>query len=218
MFGRLGAVRNVFFAMLFAASALFAQSNNGEETFTELMSQKEFPVKVRIDVEGQTFELTATGATVMEREGQNLERLSVYVIAHYMGNFKPDPLKDVYEQLIKARVPKQLEFVLLRQSTAKQVQGGIRRLFERAIRNEGLAEGSFQKELEVFSTFFTRDYDEGDRVIFRWIPEDRFITVLPDGSQKEIRSAEFAELFWRLWFGLMSPVDRGSLTRRISLY
>ncbi|MDQ7065409.1 MAG: chalcone isomerase family protein [candidate division KSB1 bacterium] len=187
------------------------------ETFTELISQKEFPVKATFAVNEQEYELTATGAVYVTRESDQGEKIPMYAIVHYMAPFKPDPFGDIYEQVIQEKVAKQLNLEFARDMKKERLLVIINKLFQKAIRNYEIDPAKIKGTMDQFNAFFARNYSQGETCIFRWLPDGRFI-ILAQKQQKVLKSQEFASFFWRIWFGLMSPVDRGSLVSRIMFY
>ncbi len=188
-----------------------------EATFIELVSQKEFPVKATFSMDDTTYELTATGAVFVERETPDGDKIPMYSIVHYMADFKPDPFGDIYEQVIHEKVPKQLNLEFIRDMKKERLHIVINRMFQKAIRNYEIDTTRIRNAMQEFIRFFARDYTKGETSIFRWMPDGRFI-IVAQGQEKVIRSASFGAFFWRVWFGLMSPVDRGSLVSRITFY
>ena len=197
-----------------------AQDNRDskQETFMELMTKKEFPVAIKFSENGKEYTLTATGAVYLEREGENQEKIPMYYLVHYMEAYQFDPLEDLYEQIIAAKAAKQLELILARNTTAEKVQASVKKLLSRAERNYGISLTKMQKEINTLVQMFTGDYEKDEKFIFRWLPNGHMIVILPDNKKKAINSGEFAGFFWRIWFGLMSPVDRGSLVSRVKLF
>ena len=187
------------------------------ETFTELISQKEFPVKATFTMDNEEYELTATGAVYVTRESEQGEEIPMYAVVHYMALFKPDPFGDIYEQVIQEKVAKQITLEFAQDMPKQRLHNIINRLFQKAIRNYEIDPAKIKATMDQFIAFFARNYSKGETCIFRWLPDGRFI-IVAQKQQKVLKSQKFASFFWRIWFGLMSPVDRGSLVSRISFY
>jgi len=165
----------------------------------EKKTGKEYPDTITIEGEQGPVTLVATGAALREK---TILKVDVYTIVSYVAE-GTDLGEDKAQALREARVPKELRMDLRRSFSREKLINAFREVIEKNY--EDLT--PLAADMAVFEGYFTRDAQDGDVIIFTYLP-GKGLTVDLNGEDKgTITNADFMEALWSVWLGRKPASD-----------
>ncbi len=208
----MGFVSRVFSLVIsifcFSVTVVSAQKN-----FVEPGSKKSFPKEVSFSYEGKDYTLTATGATELKRTREDKSQ-SLFTLAHYIQNPPAGSTLNVYDAILKSNSAKQIIMNFSDDIEAEK----FGRIFARWFQRVGTT-AELQKVKRSYDTLIetlSGAIKENEQYTFRWLPPGKLIVAVPGKPEKVINDAAFAQLFWKVWLGDLSPLKRLDLVRLIA--
>jgi len=174
---------------------------------TEPDTGTEYPDAVTVSVGGETVTLRATGVALREKA---LLTVDVYTIVSYVdatAELGDDPAATL--RTIDA--PKRLQMDLRRGFGRDKLVDSFTEVIDRNYDDTA----AFAAELATFLTYFDRDAQEGDRIVFEYLPGVGLVTSLNGEIKGTIDSRPFTEALWTVWFG-RKPADEGMRKRLVA--
>ena len=165
----------------------------GALAITEPDTGTEYADQVTTGVGGQTVLLEATGVALREK---TFLKVDVYTIVSYVdatAELGDDPAATL--RTIDA---------------AKRLQMDLRRGFGRDKLLDSFSEviernyddlSAFAADMVTFLSYFDRDAEEDDRIVFEYLPGVGLITSLNGEIKGTIENPAFTEALWSVWFG-----------------
>ena len=186
-----------------------------EATAGELLEPRTgtvYPDRVTIEQEDRRAVLRATGAGVRLR---TLLKTEVYTMASYVSAGLDrlrlaGALGGAAEAIRTFDVPKRLQMDLRRGVSRQKLVDTFVAVIARNYPDTGL----FSADLDVFLSYFDRDAQKGDRLVFDYLPGVGLITTVNGEVKGAIANPAMAEALWTVWFG-EKPAD-GNLKRDLT--
>lgn len=167
---------------------------------TEPKTNVEYPDVVTTGCNGQQVEMKATGAGLREK---TIMKVDVYTIVSYVAP-DADLGADKAAGLITVKAPKRLQMDLRRSFSREK----LIKAFTEVIARNYADTAPFADELAMFESYFTRDAEQGDVIIFDFCPTSGLTVMLNGEISGIIEKAAFSEALWTVWFGA-KPADDG---------
>jgi len=161
---------------------------------TEEKSGKSYPDEITIEIAQKPVELVATGTALREK---TFMKVDVYTIVSYVEK-GTDLGSDPATALIMADVPKRLQMDLRRGFSRDKLINAFQHDIEK---NYGDKMDSFAVELETFKSYWTRDAQDKDLIIFEYVPASGLHTSLNGKELGVIKNPIFTQALWSVWFG-----------------
>ncbi len=149
-----------------------------------------------ISANGNTY--VATGVALREK---TFLKVDVYTIVSYMKTGSALGA-DKAAGLLNLDAPKMLQMDLTRGFSNSKLKGA----FSDVIEDNYDDLSPFQSDMDTFLGYFTADAEEGDRLIFSYIPGAGLTTSLNGKDLGTIKNIEFMKALWTVWFG-EDPAD-----------
>lgn len=159
----------------------------------EEKSGVEYPDEITVGEAPDTVTLVATGVGLREK---TFLKVDVYTIVSYVA--KDTDLGDKPgEGLATADVPKRIQMDLRRGFSKEKLINS----FVEGIEKNYDDISAFEADMNAFMAYFTRDAEEGDKLIFHYCPAKGLTTELNDETLGTIENKAFARALWTIWFG-----------------
>ncbi len=148
---------------------------------------------VAIDSEVGGHILTVTGVGLREK---TFLKVNVYVIVSYVveGTVLEG---DQGLALLNLDAPKMIRMDLVRGFSREKLVNAFKEVIEENY--DDLS--TFQVEMDEFFAYFKNDAQEGDELVFTYIPNVGLQTVLNGEDMGLIANFEFVKALWTVWFG-----------------
>jgi hypothetical protein len=153
----------------------------------------EYPDTITIAGDQGEVTLVATGTALREK---TILKVDVYTIVSYVAE-GTDLGEDKAAGLMTAKAPKQLQMDLRRSFSREKLINAFREVIEKNY--EDLT--PIAADMAVFEGYFTRDAQEGDIIIFTYLPGQGLTTNLNGEDKGVITNTDFAEALWSVWLG-----------------
>ncbi len=168
---------------------------------TEKKTGTEYPDQITVNDGGQEVVLDATGVGLREK---TFLKVDVYTIVSYVLKGVDLGEGDQGLALCKLQQPKRLQMDLRRSFSREKLINA----FAEVIRKNYEDESAFAGDMKTFEGYFTRDAQEGDRIIFDYRPGMGLTTDLNGEVKGFIDNPAFSEALWSVWFG-KKPANDG---------
>ena len=168
---------------------------------TEPKTGTEYPDTTVVSCGDGGTELTATGVGLREK---TFLKVDVYTIASYAPagmDLGDDPGRTL---LLDVDAPKRLRMDLRRSFSRDKLIGAFTEVIEKNYDDVS----PFEADMALFTTYFDRDAEDGDVILFDWCPGTGLTTTLNGEAKGLIDNPAFAQALWTVWFG-SKPADDG---------
>ena len=156
-------------------------------------TEMEYDDTVTIETDGASHTLTVTGVGLREK---TFLKVNVYAIVSYVS--EGTQLKgDLGKALLELDAPKMIRMDLVRNFSREKLCNAFQDVIEENYEDQT----PFASDMEAFLAYFTADAQEGDKLVFTYLPGKGLTTVL-NGEEKDlITNFEFVKALWSVWFG-----------------
>jgi len=156
-------------------------------------TKMEFDDTVTIDSEVGNYNLIVTGVGLREK---TFMKVNVYVIVSYaIEGAKLEGDQGV--ALLNLDAPKMIRMDLVRGFSREKLVNAFKDVI---VKNyDDLS--PFQAEMDEFFAYFKNDAEEGDKLVFTYLPSVGLKTTLNGEDQGVITNFEFVKALWTVWFG-----------------
>ncbi len=168
---------------------------------TEKKTGTEYPDQITVSVGDQEVTLDATGVGLREK---TFLKVDVYTIVSYVVSGADLEGDDLGLALCKLQQPKRLRMDLRRSFSREKLIHAFVEVIEKNYEDTS----GFADDLQIFKGYFTRDAQDGDVIIFDYVPGKGLTTTLNGEVKGIIRNPTFAEALWSVWFG-KKPANNG---------
>jgi hypothetical protein len=123
-------------------------------------------------------------------------KVNVYVIVSYVV----EGVKLTGDQgvaLLNLDAPKMIRMDLVRGFSREKLVNAFKDVIEKNYDDRS----AFEADMETFFAYFKNDAEEGDILIFTYVPGMGLKTVLNGAEQGVITNFEFVKALWTVWFG-----------------
>lgn len=156
-------------------------------------TEMEYDDTVVIDSEVGSHTLTVTGVGLREK---TFLKVNVYVIVSYV--VEGTKLEgDQGAALLNLDAPKMIRMDMVRGFSCEKLTNSFKDVIEKNY--DDLS--PFQAEMDEFLALFTKDPEEGDELVFTYLPSAGLKTVLNGEDLGVITNFEFVKALWTVWFG-----------------
>jgi hypothetical protein len=195
-------------AVLAGCIVLFCQFGFAQDMVKEPSTGKMFPATVKVTHEGKDYTLKLTGVAVRKKVV-----FKVYGLAHYMQ----DPVNTNEEGAYKAALTdgkaKQLTLDFARDVDAQSIKNAYRDGFKENATAEELKK--IQPMIDQLLGYFTTEVKENQKFVLRWLPDGIVLVNVAGEEKPPLKDATFARVFWSIWLGEDSIVDREDLVQKM---
>jgi hypothetical protein len=160
----------------------------------------EYPDRVDLELGDATMELRATGVGLREK---TFMKVDVYTIVSYVAA-GTDLSEDPAATLRSLEAPRRIRMDLRRGFSREKLVNSFNEVIEKNYEDMS----AFIDDLGVFMSYFDRDAQENDVLIFDYVPGTGLTTTLNGEVKGTIANADFAQALWTVWFG-EKPADKG---------
>lgn len=188
----------------FGVISLSAMPVQAEGTFQDSASKVTFPSEVSFDVGGTKHTLKAIGSSTRTKFF-----VKVYSIANYVENPTGTTRNELYDQIMKGGIARQLTLQWLHDVDAAKVKDGFNESFHKITSPEEFA--GLQGSIDKFLTVFDQDMKVNDKVVYRWLPDGSIEFERNDKKVAEVKNNQFAQVLWNMWLGPKSVVNRDQM-------
>ncbi len=171
----------------------------------EAKTGREYPDQIAIETPAGPATLVATGAGLREK---TVMKVDIYTIVSYVDGaaaLGADPVAAI----LTLEAPKRLQMDLRRGFGRDKLVD----TFVKTIAANFDDQTPFADDLATFLAYFDRDAQDGDVIVFDYVPQTGLTTSLNGEVKGVIRNAAFVQALWSVWFG-KHPADTG-LTRAL---
>ncbi|MEN8007625.1 MAG: chalcone isomerase family protein [Candidatus Krumholzibacteriota bacterium] len=162
-------------------------------------TEMEYDDTVTIETDGASYTLTVTGVGLREK---TFLKVNVYAIVSYVAT--GTQLKgDLGISLLELDAPKMIRMDLVRGFSREKLCNAFKDVIEDNY--EDLS--AFSTDMDAFLAYFENDAQEGDELVFTYIPGKGLKTVLNGAEQGVITNFEFVKALWTVWFGAKPASD-----------
>jgi len=156
-------------------------------------TKMEYDDTVTIDSEVGNYNLAVTGVGLREK---TFMKVNVYVIVSYVIE-GAELEEDQGAALVSLDAPKMIRMDLVRGFSCEKLTNSFKDVIEKNY--DDLS--PFQADMDEFLAFFKNDAEEGDELVFTYLPSVGLKTVLNGEDLGVITNFEFAKALWTVWFG-----------------
>lgn len=156
-------------------------------------TEKEYDDTVTIEAGGASYTLNVTGVGLREK---TFMKVNVYVIVSYMAE-GVTLSGDQGLALLELDAPKMIRMDLVRGFSREKLCNAFKDVIEENY--DDLS--AFSEDMDGFLAYFTKDAEDGDELIFTYLPGVGLKTVLNGADQGVITNFEFVKALWTVWFG-----------------
>jgi len=156
-------------------------------------TEMEFDDTVTIETDGASYTLAVTGVGLREK---TFMKVNVYAIVSYVA--EGTQLKgDLGKALMELDAPKMIRMDLVRGFSREKLCNAFKDVIEENFEDQT----PFASDMEAFLAYFTVDAEEGDILIFTYLPGVGMKTTKNGEEMKIIENFEFTKALWSVWFG-----------------
>jgi hypothetical protein len=156
-------------------------------------TEMEYDDTVTIEAEGASHTLTVTGIGLREK---TFMKVNVYVIVSYL--IEGTKLEgDQGLALLNVDAPKMIKMDLVRGFSRDKLCNAFKDVIDENYEDQS----AFAKDMDDFLAYFTADAQEGDKLIFTYLPGKGLKTVVNGKEMGVITNFEFVKALWTVWFG-----------------
>jgi len=166
----------------------------------EPKTKTEYPDEVTLEGTDQVVTLRATGVALREK---TIMKVDVYTIVGYV-DASATLTGDKAEAFIDLLAPKRLQMDLTRGFGVDK----LKKSFSDVIKKNFDDMTPFAADMEVFLGYFTKEAEEGDKLVFDFCPMKGLSTELNGEHMGTIENVEFMKALWSVWFG-KKPANDG---------
>ena len=159
----------------------------------EPKTQTEYPDEITVESGQGDVVLKVTGTGLREK---TFLKVDVYTIVSYVdGNaaLEGEPGVAICALNAPKRIQMDLRRGFSRDKLINAFVGGIEKNLDDT---SGIAD-----EMETFKSYFTRDAQDGDMIIFDFCPQKGLTTILNGEVTGVIENFDFVQAMWTVWFG-----------------
>ncbi|MCB1182714.1 chalcone isomerase family protein [bacterium] len=189
LFGRFGLVALVLLVVAPAALAI-----------VEPDTETEYPDTITLTAGDTSYGLKATGVGLREK---TFLKVDVYTIVSYVSD-AASLGANAGTELVDLDAPKQIRMDLRRSFSREKLIDALVGVIEKNYDDTS----AFDADMETFQGYFTRDAQEGDVIIFTYLPGTGLTTNLNGEDKGVIANFAFTRALWTVWFG-SKPADKG---------
>jgi hypothetical protein len=162
-------------------------------------TEMEYDDTVTIEAEGASHTLTVTGIGLREK---TFMKVNVYVIVSYL--IEGTKLEgDQGLALLNVDAPKMIKMDLVRGFSRDKLCNAFTDVIDENYEDQS----AFAKDMDDFLAYFTADAQEGDKLIFTYLPGKGLKTVVNGKEMGVITNFEFVKALWTVWFGVDPASD-----------
>lgn len=195
--------------LIAAVLLIFRTMAGAQNNYVEPASKVPFPKEASFRFEGREYRLKITGAAAQKQTRGETER-NVWTIAHYMENRPAGAPPAVFQSILESAEAKQIVINFNSGQDAGKFSRRLERFLQRSATPAELQK--VQKSMQAFLGFFeTKAFAVNDRFTTRWLPGGKIVVAMPGEQDKTLTDPAFAALYWKVWLGDFSPVDRTKL-------
>jgi hypothetical protein len=159
----------------------------------EPKTKTEYPDQIAVEIPAGTATLKATGVGLREK---TFMKVDVYTIVSYI----PAEVTLTGEPgaaILKLDAPKRIQMDLRRGFSREKLINSFKEVIEKNFDDTA----AFAADQETFFAYFDRDAQDGDQLIFDYVPGTGLTTQLNGEIKGVIANPAFAEALWTVWFG-----------------
>jgi len=158
----------------------------------EPKTETEYPDEITVSDDEGSVVMKVTGAGLREK---TFLKIDVYTIVSYMDSGAA--LGDDHGPALCAlKAPKRIQMDLRRSfSREKLVNSFIAGIEKNMDDTSGIT-----TEMDTFLSYFSRDAEDGDRIVFDYCPQRGLSTTVNDEVKGVIENFDFVEAMWMVWF------------------
>ncbi|MDZ7367450.1 MAG: chalcone isomerase family protein [candidate division KSB1 bacterium] len=201
------------FSLVISIFCFSATLVSAQKTFVEPGSKKSFPAEVSFSFDGTDYTLIATGASELKRTREDKSQ-SLFTLAHYIQTPPTGSALTIYDAILKSNSAKQVTMSFNDDIEAEKFGRIFARWFQRVGTTAELQK--VKKSYDTLIEAISGAIKENDQYTFRWLSPGKLIVAVPGKPVKVINDAAFAQLFWKVWLGELSPLKRVDLVRLIT--
>lgn len=157
-------------------------------------TEMEYEDTVTIEADGASHTLTVTGVGLREK---TFMKVNVYVIVSYLIEGTNLEGQDQGVALLNLDAPKMIKMDLVRGFSREKLCNAFKDVIEENY--DDLS--AFSTDMDSFLAYFTADAQDGDELVFTYLPGLGLKTVLNGEDKGVIKNFEFAKALWTVWFG-----------------
>jgi len=170
-----------------------------------------FPSEVTFEYDGKEFYLMATGVATRKKFF-----IKVYSIVHYLEKGVEGAGNDIFQEIMRDDIAKQLTLKWVRDVPAQRVQEGYHESFQAALSGNELDQ--LHNDINRYIQLFNQNVQKGDIHVLRWLPGG-IIEVFINGNRVgNISGQDFARGLWSIWLGNKSVVNRNNLVSKYTSF
>lgn len=196
-----GIVKKFATAFVLVCPIFFAEA---VELIEERITHTSFPLERVVEHRGYTYNLGATGVSTASQD-----YTKVYSVAHYLQNPIKFSRKLLLERIFRNDVVKELVIQWVRSLAGGAFREIFHKSFETTMNKEQLAVAHLSNE-KILS-FFPNGVQKGDFHIYRWLAGGEIEFEVNGSVVGTINTPGYAPLFWAVWLGPNSVVNRNQL-------
>jgi Chalcone isomerase-like len=163
------------------------------QALVEPKSGVEYPDEMVLGEGDMSVTLKATGAGLREK---TFLKVDVYTIVSYV-DAAATLEGDHAQAVLNLDAPKRLRMDLRRSFSREKLVNAFKDVIEKNYDDMS----PFIDDMAVFFTYFDRDAEDGDVIIFHYCPAEGLTTTLNDEEKGVIDNFEFVKAMWTVWFG-----------------
>lgn len=160
----------------------------------EEKTETSYPDEVTLDMGGKQVPLKVTGVALREK---TFLKVDVYTIVSYMDASEQLAGDDKGQALLEAKICKRIQMDLLRGFSKDKLVNS----FKDVIEDNYDDTSAFDTDMDTFFTYFVRDAEENDLILFDYCPTGGLVTSLNGEVKGTITNFDFVQALWTVWFG-----------------
>ncbi len=130
-------------------------------------------------------------------------KVNVYVIVSYVDE-QAKLEGDLGMALLNLDAPKMIRMDLVRSFSREKLVNAFKDVIEKNYEDMS----PFQADMDEFFAYFSKDAEEGDILVFTYIPSVGMQTTLNGEDQGVLTNFEFVKALWTVWFS-EKPANNG---------
>jgi len=168
---------------------------------TEKKTGTTYPDAITVAVQGVDVPMHVTGVGLREK---TFLKVDVYTIVSYVADGADLGSDDQGLALASLQQPRRLQMDLRRGFSREKLINAFVEVIEKNYEDMS----AFAEDMETFNAYWTRDAQDGDKIIFDYAPGTGLRTNLNGEDLGTIDNGAFAEALWAVWFG-KKPANGG---------
>jgi hypothetical protein len=160
----------------------------------EPKTETEYPDEVTVEADGMSHSLVVTGVGLREK---TMLKVDVYTIVSYVDGENLALEDDKGIALLEYDAVKQIRMDLRRSFSRDKLIKAFSSVIDKNYKDQA----AFSADMETFFGYFDRDAEEGDVIIFTYVPGSGLRTTLNGEEKGTIENFEFVKALWTVWFG-----------------